>query len=58
MMIYNFAEIIAYVSKFMTLQPGDLIFTRTPASGTGQIFKGDHLQAAIEGELLLDFKMV
>ncbi len=58
MMIYNFAEIIAYVSKFMTLQPGDLIFTGTPASGTGQIYKGDHLQAAIEGELLLDFKMV
>ncbi len=58
MMIYNFAEIIAYVSQFMTLQPGDLIFTGTPASGTGQIFKGDHLQAAIEGELLLDFKMV
>ena len=58
MMIYNFAEIIAYVSKFMTLQPGDLIFTGTPASGTGQIFKGDHLQASLEGELLLDFKMI
>ena len=58
MMIYNFAEIIAYVSQFMTLQPGDLIFTGTPASGTGQIFKGDHLQAEIEGELLLDFNMV
>ena len=58
MMIYNFAEIIAYVSKFMTLEPGDLIFTGTPASGTGQIFKGDHLQASLEGELLLDFKMI
>ena len=58
LMIYNFAEIIAYVSSFMTLQPGDLIFTGTPASGAGEIFKGDHLQASIEGELLLDFKMV
>ena len=58
MMIYNFAEIIAYVSKFMTLEPGDLIFTGTPASGTGQIFKGDHLQASLEGDLILDFKMV
>jgi len=58
MMIYNFSEIIAYVSKFMTLNPGDLIFTGTPASGTGQIFKGDHLQASLEGELLLDFKMI
>lgn len=58
LMIYNFAEIIAFVSKFMTLEPNDLIFTGTPAVGAGQIFKGDHLQASIEGELLLDFKMV
>ena len=57
-MIYNFAEIIAYVSKFMTLEPGDLVFTGTPASGTGEIHVGDHLQASIEGELLLDFKMI
>lgn len=57
-MIYTFKEIIVYVSSFMTLEPGDLIFTGTPADGIGQIFKGDHLQAAIEGELLLDFKMI
>ncbi|MBC3847079.1 fumarylacetoacetate hydrolase family protein [Winogradskyella echinorum] len=58
LMIYNFAEIIAYVSTFMTLEPGDLIFTGTPANGAGLNIKGDHLQAAIEGELLLDFKLV
>lgn len=58
LMIYNFSEIIAYVSSFMTLEPGDLIFTGTPASGTGEIHVGDHLQAKLEGELLLDFKMV
>ncbi|MGC6432520.1 MAG: fumarylacetoacetate hydrolase family protein [Jejuia sp.] len=58
MMIYNFAEIISYVSKFMTLEEGDLFFTGTPAAGTGLIQKGDHLQASIEGELMLDFKML
>jgi fumarylpyruvate hydrolase len=58
LMIYNFAEIIAYTSKFMTLQPGDMIFTGTPASGTGQIHPGDRLEASIEGEVLLDFKMI
>ena len=58
LMIYNFAEIIAFTSQFMTLQPGDLIFTGTPASGTGQIQVGDHLEASIEGETLLDFKMI
>lgn len=58
LMIYNFSDIITFVSKFMTLEPGDLIFTGTPAHGTGPIFKGNHLQASIEGALLLDFKMV
>jgi 2-keto-4-pentenoate hydratase/2-oxohepta-3-ene-1,7-dioic acid hydratase in catechol pathway len=57
-MIYNFSEIIAFVSQYMTLEPGDLIFTGTPASGAGLNVKGDHLQASIEGELLLDFKLV
>lgn len=58
LMIYNFNEIIAFVSKYMTLEPGDLIFTGTPASGTGQVHAGDHLQASLEGDLLLDFKMI
>lgn len=56
--IYNFAEIISFVSTFMTLNPGDMIFTGTPAIGAGETFIGDHLQASIEGELLLDFKMI
>ena len=42
----------------MKLQPGDLIFTGTPATGAGEIHKGDRLQLSIEGELLLDFKMI
>ena len=58
LMIYNFEEIIAYISKFMTLEPGDLIFTGTPAAGVGQIFKGDHLIGKLEGETLIDFKMI
>jgi len=57
-MIYNFSEIISFVSKYMTLEPGDLIFTGTPAAGVGLNVKGDHLQASIEGELLLDFKLI
>ncbi|WP_308992267.1 fumarylacetoacetate hydrolase family protein [Mariniflexile litorale] len=58
LMIYTFSDIIAFISKYMTLEPDDLIFTGTPAVGAGEIFKGDHLQCFIEGELLLDFKMI
>jgi len=57
-MIYNFSEIIAFVSKYMTLEQGDIIFTGTPVFGAGLNVKGDHLQASIEGELLLDFKII
>ncbi|WP_299049350.1 fumarylacetoacetate hydrolase family protein [uncultured Polaribacter sp.] len=56
-MIHNFAEIISYVSAYMTLQPGDLIFTGTPPEGIGENKKGDHLQCFVEEELWLDFKI-
>ncbi len=57
-MINNFTDIISFISEYMTLQPGDLIFTGTPALGKGEIFKGDHLQCSVNGKLLLDFKMI
>lgn len=57
-MIYNFSEILVFISKYMTLEPGDIIFTGTPALGSGLNVKGDHIQASIEGELLLDFKII
>jgi 2-keto-4-pentenoate hydratase/2-oxohepta-3-ene-1,7-dioic acid hydratase in catechol pathway len=53
-MIFAFDEIIAYVSTFITLKTGDLIFTGTP-SGVGPVKKDDHLVASIEGNILLDF---
>jgi 2-keto-4-pentenoate hydratase/2-oxohepta-3-ene-1,7-dioic acid hydratase in catechol pathway len=53
-MIFSFEQIIAYVSKFISLRIGDLIFTGTPV-GVGPVKIGDHLQAYIEDQLLLDF---
>jgi 2-keto-4-pentenoate hydratase/2-oxohepta-3-ene-1,7-dioic acid hydratase in catechol pathway len=52
MMIYPFEEIISYISNFMTLRTGDLIFTGTPA-GVGPVKTGDILEAYLEGEKLL-----
>lgn len=47
-MIWNVAEIIANLSSSYKLEPGDLIFTGTPA-GVGAIQVGDHLEGAVAG---------
>jgi fumarylpyruvate hydrolase len=48
MMIWGVDDIIAHLSRYFTLAPGDLIFTGTPA-GAGALRPGDVLQAGIEG---------
>jgi len=53
-MVFNFDKIISYVSKFITLRTGDLIFTGTPV-GVGPIKIGDRLKAYLEDKLMLDF---
>lgn len=53
LMLFPFEEIISFVSSYFTLKKGDLIFTGTPA-GVSQVHIGDHLQAFIENELLLE----
>ncbi len=47
-MVFSVAEIVAYVSGVMTLQPGDLILTGTP-DGMGPLHAGDHVEVRIEG---------
>lgn len=53
-MIFSIDEIIEFVSQFITLKIGDLIFTGTPA-GVGEVKIGDYLQAYLENEKLMDF---
>ena len=53
-MIFSIDKLIAYVSQFITLKIGDLIYTGTPA-GVGPVKIGDRLKAYLEGELMLDF---
>ena len=46
-MIFSVEQIIEFISKIMTLEPGDLIMTGTP-EGVGEIKKGDILEARLE----------
>jgi len=55
-LIFSFDHLISYVSQFMTLKIGDLIFTGTP-EGVGSVHIGDHLEAFIEGEKCLDLNV-
>ncbi|MFR9651963.1 MAG: fumarylacetoacetate hydrolase family protein [Rikenellaceae bacterium] len=53
-MLFTVDEIISYVSQFITLKIGDLIFTGTPV-GVGRVAAGDTLTASLEGRELLNF---
>ena len=41
-------EVVAHISPFVTLAPGDLIFTGTPA-GVGALVRGDQVRCGIDG---------
>ncbi len=53
-LLFSFEQIIAFVSQYITLKKGDLIYTGTP-EGVGQVLAGDHLEAWLNGQKLLDF---
>ena len=53
-MIFNFNTIVSYVSRFVTLNPGDYIFTGTP-QGVGEVHVGDRLELFLEGESMFGF---
>jgi 2-keto-4-pentenoate hydratase/2-oxohepta-3-ene-1,7-dioic acid hydratase in catechol pathway len=47
-MVFSVGTLIAFVSSIMTLEPGDLLFTGTPA-GVGLLKAGDEVVVEIEG---------
>ncbi|SMD32253.1 2-keto-4-pentenoate hydratase/2-oxohepta-3-ene-1,7-dioic acid hydratase (catechol pathway) [Reichenbachiella faecimaris] len=57
LMVYQLPEIIAHVSQFMTLNPGDILLSGTPAHGVGLVKPGDQLLLTLEGENKLAFEV-
>lgn len=53
-MLHGVDELISYISRFMTLKIGDLLFTGTPV-GVGPVSIGQHLEGYIGDKRLLDF---
>jgi len=51
-MIFSIDQIISYISKYITLKKGDLIFTGSP-SGVGEVQKNDILEGFIENQKIL-----
>ncbi len=47
-MIFPIPEILSYISHIMTLEPGDLVLTGTPA-GVGRLVSGDRVEVEILG---------
>ena len=47
-LLFNVPQLISFVSKYITLLPGDLIATGTPA-GSGPLNKGDVIEVEVEG---------
>jgi acylpyruvate hydrolase len=56
LMLFSFDYIIAYVSQFITLKKGDLIYTGTP-KGVSAVKIGNQLSAYLENEKLLEFEI-
>jgi 2-keto-4-pentenoate hydratase/2-oxohepta-3-ene-1,7-dioic acid hydratase in catechol pathway len=47
-MVFSVPQLVAFISSIMTLEPGDVILTGTPA-GIGQLSDGDSVEVEVEG---------
>ncbi|MGZ5242904.1 MAG: fumarylacetoacetate hydrolase family protein [Bacteroidia bacterium] len=55
-MIFPLTKLISFVSRYISLKQGDLIFTGTP-QGVGPVAIGDQLRGFLENEEVFDFKI-
>ncbi|MBO4328843.1 MAG: fumarylacetoacetate hydrolase family protein [Bacteroidales bacterium] len=56
-LIFSFDRLVSHVSRFVTLEAGDLVFTGTPR-GVGSVQVGDRLELFLEGERVSAFDVI
>jgi acylpyruvate hydrolase len=56
-MIMGIPDILAFITQIFTLEPGDLVFTGTPA-GVGEVYPGDLLHASLLGHVELRVNII
>jgi 2-keto-4-pentenoate hydratase/2-oxohepta-3-ene-1,7-dioic acid hydratase in catechol pathway len=47
-MVFSIPDVLAYISNIMTLEPGDLVLTGSPA-GVGKLLPGDEVEVEVLG---------
>lgn len=55
-MLFSVNRLISFISRFMTLKTGDIIFTGTPA-GVGPVAIGDTLEGFVSGRKMLQCRV-
>ncbi|MBT0728658.1 fumarylacetoacetate hydrolase family protein [Rosenbergiella nectarea] len=55
-MVFSIKYIIAFISRYIALQPGDIIFTGTP-KGVGKLETGDKLRLTLEGKVMAELQV-
>jgi 2-keto-4-pentenoate hydratase/2-oxohepta-3-ene-1,7-dioic acid hydratase in catechol pathway len=58
LIIFSVEKLISYISAFMTLRPGDVVWTGTPKGGACPVKVGDVIEVEIEGIGVLRNKLV
>jgi len=57
-LVYKVEKLVSYISAFMTLQPGDVVWTGTPGGGLCPVKLGDVIEVEIEGIGILRNRVV
>jgi 2-keto-4-pentenoate hydratase/2-oxohepta-3-ene-1,7-dioic acid hydratase in catechol pathway len=58
LMVFGVKKLISYISTFMTLRPGDAVWTGTPGGGSCPVKLGDVIEVEIDGIGVLKNKLV